>query len=189
MEEMSMRQLILQEANRLFVLQGYHAISMREISAACGISKAALYYHFRDKEALLLALLEQYLSEISEIIVSVENQNPDLRDRLLGFVRSVLEQPVNRRSLIRLGIQEFSLLSPQAQIEFGIIYQDKFISRIQSWMYAGINGGELRVQDPGLVTWIFLGMLYPFFYPSHGKDLIGADEVLIVDIFLDGAAK
>jgi AcrR family transcriptional regulator len=48
---------IIEEATCLFVASGYCGISMREIAEAVGISKAGLYYHFRDKEDLFLAIL------------------------------------------------------------------------------------------------------------------------------------
>ena len=40
---------IVGEATCLFVVRGYRGISMREIAEAAGISKAGLYYHFKDK--------------------------------------------------------------------------------------------------------------------------------------------
>jgi len=36
---------------------GYSAISIREIAQSCGITKAGLYYHFKDKEALIIAIM------------------------------------------------------------------------------------------------------------------------------------
>jgi len=54
-------QQILHEATRLFVDRGYHALSMREIAEAVGVSKAGLYYHFEDKEDLFLAILTNNL--------------------------------------------------------------------------------------------------------------------------------
>ena len=53
---------IAEEATRLFVANGYHGVSMREIAEAVGISKAGLYYHFRDKEDLFIAILTANLS-------------------------------------------------------------------------------------------------------------------------------
>jgi AcrR family transcriptional regulator len=187
MEDNSKYQKILHEANRLFVLHGYHAISMREIGDACGISKAALYYHFKDKESLFLAILEQYLQEISELIQECNQKHTSLRARLTSFVQSILSHPVDRRSLIRLASQDFGQLSSQAQSAFGITYREKFINRINLWMEEGIRSGELRTINTELATWIFLGMLYPFFYPSQGRNPVEVDSEIIIGIFLDGA--
>ena len=46
----SQRQEILAQARHLFLEQGYHGLAMRSIAEAVGVTKAALYYHFKDKE-------------------------------------------------------------------------------------------------------------------------------------------
>jgi AcrR family transcriptional regulator len=54
------RNTILQVANRLFVRQGYTATSTRQIAEEAGIGKATIYHHFPDKQAIVLALLENH---------------------------------------------------------------------------------------------------------------------------------
>lgn len=53
------REEILDQAVATFGRLGYHAASMREIAASCGLSQAGLLHHFPSKEALLLALVER----------------------------------------------------------------------------------------------------------------------------------
>jgi AcrR family transcriptional regulator len=49
-ERRDLRAEILAAARGLFIQQGYHGLAMRQIAEAVGVSKPALYYHFRDKE-------------------------------------------------------------------------------------------------------------------------------------------
>ena len=181
-----MRSKIIQAANRLFVMNGYHAISMREIGEACGISKAALYYHFKDKEALFLAVLDDYLDEMGAIIQVLHTTETGARPRLTAFVRAIFAQPVERRAIIRLASQDFGQLSREAQAAFGQTYQEKFIGRIVAWMEEGMASGEIRTCNPGMAAWIFLGMLYPFSYPSQSQAFMSVDAPEVVEIFLDG---
>jgi AcrR family transcriptional regulator len=51
------RQLILDVALKLFAERGYAGTSVADITAELGISKAALYHHFRAKDEILLALI------------------------------------------------------------------------------------------------------------------------------------
>lgn len=189
METLPMRQKILKQANLLFVEKGYHAISMREISSACGITKAALYYHFADKEALFLAILEEYLNAMDGLIQECSREEINLRGRLMRFVRAILAQPVEQRALIRLATQDFGQLTEQSQQVFGITYREKFIEPITGWMRTAIKEDEIPEMDPRLATWIFLGMLFPFFYPSQMRGLPGVDENFIIGIFMDGVRK
>ncbi len=49
---------ILESGFELFLSQGSHAVSIRQIAAAAGLSPMAIYRHFDDKSALQVALLE-----------------------------------------------------------------------------------------------------------------------------------
>ena len=53
------RERILAVALELFTEQGYDKTSLREIAERLGITKAALYYHFRNKEDILGTFAEQ----------------------------------------------------------------------------------------------------------------------------------
>lgn len=49
---------ILEKTAPLFASEGYAATSMRDLAKACGITPAALYHHFADKEQLYREVLE-----------------------------------------------------------------------------------------------------------------------------------
>lgn len=52
-----LRESILREAGALFVELGYDGFSMRKVAARIGYSVTTIYHHFKDKDALLMALL------------------------------------------------------------------------------------------------------------------------------------
>jgi AcrR family transcriptional regulator len=58
-EKTSMKERILETADRLFYLQGIRAIGVDTIAAEIGISKRTLYNHFPSKDALIAAYLER----------------------------------------------------------------------------------------------------------------------------------
>jgi AcrR family transcriptional regulator len=55
----SMKDRILETADRLFYLQGIRAVGVDTIAAEIGISKRTLYNHFPSKDALIAAYLER----------------------------------------------------------------------------------------------------------------------------------
>ena len=62
------RARIQQVALELFTEQGYDKTSLREIAERLGVTKAALYYHFKSKEDIFRAILDDYRREMDAFI-------------------------------------------------------------------------------------------------------------------------
>jgi AcrR family transcriptional regulator len=54
------RAAILDAALQMFSRQGFRGTSIRDVAAQAGVSTGSVYHHFRDKEALLRTLLDQF---------------------------------------------------------------------------------------------------------------------------------
>jgi AcrR family transcriptional regulator len=79
------RRRIQEVALELFAERGYDQTSLREIADRLGVTKAALYYHFKTKEEILASTLEDYLSDVHAIIDWAREQprTRETRDALL----------------------------------------------------------------------------------------------------------
>ncbi|WP_436533525.1 TetR/AcrR family transcriptional regulator [Actinoplanes sp. HUAS TT8] len=62
------RERALRVALGLFARQGYAGTSLREIAEQLGVTKAALYFHFRSKEEILTAILRGYLDGVNALV-------------------------------------------------------------------------------------------------------------------------
>ncbi|MFH8465535.1 TetR/AcrR family transcriptional regulator [Streptomyces sp. NPDC017991] len=62
------RQRIQDVAVELFAEQGYEKTSLREIAERLDVTKAALYYHFKTKEDILISLFEDLTRPMDELI-------------------------------------------------------------------------------------------------------------------------
>ncbi|WP_030942672.1 TetR/AcrR family transcriptional regulator [Streptomyces sp. NRRL S-646] len=62
------RQRIQDVALELFAEQGYEKTSLREIAEHLDVTKAALYYHFKTKEEILVSIFEDLSQPIVELI-------------------------------------------------------------------------------------------------------------------------
>lgn len=65
------RSRILDVARAAFVARGYADVSMQEIADAAGLTKAAIYYHFADKEDLFEQV---FLDEVDRLCVGLVAQ-------------------------------------------------------------------------------------------------------------------
>src|SRR5882762_9867044 len=62
------RSRVQKVALELFAEQGYEKTSLREIAERLGVTKAALYYHFRTKDDIVAGLFDDFLAQVDEII-------------------------------------------------------------------------------------------------------------------------
>ncbi len=189
--EKDLSEKILDTAKNLFVNQGYHGMSMREISDALGVSKAALYYHFKDKEELFLAILRIYLNEMSNTLDRLMIEPVSSAEKIRLFIEYVLTQPAEQRAIIRLASQEINQLSSETRKTFGSIYQDQFIDKLQAILQEGMEQGDLRRMPGDVAVWALLGIMFPYFYPSHSIDSAISTETIqeVVRIILNGISR
>lgn len=82
------RAKIMQSAKVLLGTKPFAEISLAEIAGSIGISKGTLYYHFHNKNELLLAITDEYLdSQWEELIAWTENADKDTSmPRLIKYV-------------------------------------------------------------------------------------------------------
>ncbi|MEC3954623.1 helix-turn-helix domain-containing protein [Nocardia sp. CDC153] len=80
------RERIRSVAMELFSERGYEKTSLREIAERLGVTKAALYYHFRTKEDIVASLSEDLRGGIDEIVRWAEATPPG-RERAEEIVR------------------------------------------------------------------------------------------------------
>lgn len=69
----------------LFAERGYDATSLREIADRLGVTKAAVYYHFRTKEEILASLFDDLLAGVDAILEWARAQEPGV-ERARGIV-------------------------------------------------------------------------------------------------------
>jgi len=68
----STRRRVLDTAVRLFSRYSFAGTSLQTIADELGLTKAAIYYHFRTREHLLLALMAPILTEIAKVVEAAE---------------------------------------------------------------------------------------------------------------------
>ncbi|MCX4092924.1 TetR/AcrR family transcriptional regulator [Nocardia sp. alder85J] len=68
------RQRFLDAAVALFVRHSFAGTSLQMVADELGVTKAAVYYHFRTRDQLLLAVMEPMLSQLREVIRTAEQQ-------------------------------------------------------------------------------------------------------------------
>lgn len=64
------RQQILDGARSCFARHGYEGATVRRLEQATGLSRGAIFHHYRDKEALFFALAEQDAERMADVVAA-----------------------------------------------------------------------------------------------------------------------
>jgi AcrR family transcriptional regulator len=96
------RTQLLQAAHEIFVKNGYHGASMDEIAEAAHVSKPVVYQHFAGKKELYLALLDQHLDTLAQLLVAALISTEDNEARVRATVAAYFEFVSNERNAHRL---------------------------------------------------------------------------------------
>jgi AcrR family transcriptional regulator len=75
------RTRIQRVALELFTENGYEATSLREIAERLGVTKAALYYHFKTKDEIIDSLVNERFARIGELVAWARAQPQTLPNR------------------------------------------------------------------------------------------------------------
>ena len=98
------RNLVIDTAARLFEQSGYRRTSMNDIAAELGFTKAALYYYFDSKGALLEAIALSIGAELADGVPPPGEDSPSAR--LLRFAEHHVSVIAGRRALFSVSMQE-----------------------------------------------------------------------------------
>lgn len=92
------KEQILQKALEQFNEKGYSEVGVRELARLLGISPGNLSYHFRKKEDILVALLEQFSARNSSFYEEYHALAP-ANDRFLGFMEKIFSSQFDYRGV------------------------------------------------------------------------------------------
>lgn len=95
-----MKSKILEATYHLIAKQGYEKTSISQISEAVSIQKASLYYHFKNKEEIFLAVVAQYYKHIYHSDLGNYNaikNKEEYKEFLLNYGKTTLNTFANDR--------------------------------------------------------------------------------------------
>lgn len=184
---------ILQAARHRFLQWGYSGTSTAQLAEDLGITKAALYYHFPDKEALFLAMVKGYLAEVS---AELEPLPPlfggDDRDAALGALAGVfLSRNDSNARIQQLSLQESRHLSDEGKDALSAAYHEVMVRPVSALLSRSVERGWLRAPEPDepALIWTFLSLLNAFTKPGHeGTEPSPLSVRAFIRIFLRGLA-
>src|ERR1700759_4965938 len=109
----NMSEAILAAAEELFSINGFNAVSVRDIAQAAGANPGSVTYHFKTKDGLLLEIYRRHCGPMnlrrSELLAAAKRVR-DVQDRLEAIVRAYVQPAFSSSSDLAGGGARFTRL-------------------------------------------------------------------------------
>lgn len=132
---------VIQAALALFSERGIDAASMDAIAAASGVSKATIYNHWADKEALLMEAM-LYVNGANR-----ERQDIDTGDLLRDLSTALSSRPPDELEAVRMRIMPMFMAYAAVHREFGAAFRQRIMEpgrkAIRQILARGVERGML----------------------------------------------
>ncbi|MCG7408764.1 TetR/AcrR family transcriptional regulator [Paenibacillus sp. ACRRX] len=146
----SNRSIVMRVATTLFLEKGYQVTSMDEIVAVSKVSKTNIYYHFKSKEELLAAIVDQMVDHYNHIIDNIVQKTHLPVVERIGEITMLLSEHQSNS----LGGCPFLTIYVQTSHEFefvretiGSFFQNQ-MHTIENLLQEGITRKEFSSQLP-----------------------------------------
>jgi TetR/AcrR family transcriptional repressor of uid operon len=157
-----------------FARSGYHATTMADVAAQAGVSKGTPYLYFDGKQALFLALHEQWDCGAGQRVDAAIAALPDGQRQspraVLGAVAAAIAAHVQAESeTCRVLMEARALAAHEPVIAAAVCAADQRMHRqLEGLFSAGVAAGEWPAgTDPGLAARLFTAALYGLMAQWH----------------------
>lgn len=151
---------IIAAAKSLFLEEGIDHVSMRKIARKVGITQAAIYQHFENKEAILFVIIEDFFADLIVAFEAAVSAEADPLARLRRAMRIYVDFGLSRTeeyrlvfmtgksNLVRAGValprtEEAKLRPSKGSLAFGMLDDS---------VHEAVESGLARDLDPDLVA-------------------------------------
>jgi AcrR family transcriptional regulator len=148
---------ILQAAAGVFRERGYHGGTLEEVGAQLGITRAALYYYFRNKQAVLRELLTRAMRiGVVELEAAIASSD-DPQERLITAITKLIELIARERDIFTVYFQENEEVMSAAGDEARELERE-YVRRFTVLVGEALAARGVEGVDPGVVARGILGM-------------------------------
>jgi TetR/AcrR family transcriptional regulator len=152
---------ILEAARGEFALHGYSA-RLQDIAERAGLTHPTLLYHFKSKERLYAAVIEQAMADWAVMTSQVVAEAPVGFDRVAALVRAGMEFFATHADFVVIWRRE--AIEGGGRLEGAMVeHMRPFLNRAIAFLEREMEAGRLREHDPGELMQIVYGAVSTYF--------------------------
>ena len=178
--------------------KGYESTTMKDIAAEVDLTAASLYHHFKNKDALLLAVLEAGLERVIEGLQAIVDSQQSASDKLRQIIALHVGGVTSNTAVGAAMVYEIRWLQTMdcdtelmARRNAVFARRDQFERLFRQVIQQGMDSGEFIRSDADLLTKTMLGAhnWVGVWYRDGGRLDGAAIADLMADFFLRALAR
>ena len=153
----SVRDNILAAAVQLFAQYGYHAAPLRAIARIAGIQAASIYYHYANKEALLVEIMETHMRHLNANLEGILREQHDPLMRLYQAIANHIRLHTSYKNEFFIIDTEIRALDGDNR-RYILSLRDRYESLLQELLRDGMERGVFRKSDVKVSSYAIIAM-------------------------------
>ncbi len=144
---------ILKAAMKIFVVNGYSDTKMDDIALGAGLSKGAVYHHFKSKNELFLSLIDFWEDSFLPKFYSKNYQNVSASNVLKELAYEIALNFKNKKYLFLAELELWALANRDSKVrERTKKLYNKILNHLENIFKKAILDGEYKNIDPGMAA-------------------------------------
>lgn len=156
------RRAILRSAERIFSEKGLEGARTDAIARAARVNKALLYYYFKSKDDLFLAVFDEYMGDAHREIMQILSDEGSEKEIVLRYAEALFDR-LSRQPDAYLLFQRFIMANPRLVERLAKKYFVPRFRKITAVIRRGVRRGEFRQVDANQAS-ICVGALIVFYF-------------------------
>lgn len=153
----SVREKVLAAAVQLFAEYGYHAAPLRDIARIAGIQAASIYYHYTNKQALLVEIMETHMRQLNTNLEHIVLQPGSVQQRLHEAIANHIRLHTTYKSEFFIIDTEIRALEGENRNHV-LALRDQYEALIQGLLHEGMELGIFRQSDVKVASYAIIAM-------------------------------
>ncbi len=156
-ENRSVRDKVLAAAVQLFAEYGYHAATMRDIARIAGIQAASIYYHYANKQALLVEIMETHMWRLNTNLERIVSKQETIQQRLYEAIANHIRLHTTYKPEFFIIDTEIRALEGENREKI-LALRDQYEALLQKLLQEGMKQGVLRQTDVKVSSYAIIAM-------------------------------
>jgi AcrR family transcriptional regulator len=181
----TIREEIITAAIDMFYEHGYQKASLRDIARKVGVTQAAIYYHFHNKEEILYTIIERFSNDLFFTLKSCFSANKDPLEKLRNAISEHIISIKTKRKGAKIIIEDKKFLS--GELNRLVREKEKVVYYLYKSQLAELQKSmKIKECDLTVATFGILGMinwLYHWYRPEKELSIEKMADEIVNTIF------